>query len=232
MSQDDNLYQALKRPTQPDGFEDASAPVLTGRVQGDSFDRFALSAAGSLLVGDGTSAPADPVSATSDELLDAMYPVGDVITYPLLTCGAPLSGGTLPEVGAQGGSFYAFDKASAESVAIELGGLMPRTWRTVELYLETFNFAGDPAANNIVRWRHDFFGGETDSDVVTLQTVIADAVQPVFQLGAEPYTLGSNTIAGVTKYGGTVVIDRHGDDAADTFDADIMVSCLHAVRVT
>jgi hypothetical protein len=63
VSQDDNLYQAVHRPTQPDGFEDASATVLSGRVQGDVADRFVLQADGSLLVGDGTAVPTDPVEA-------------------------------------------------------------------------------------------------------------------------------------------------------------------------
>lgn len=225
----DNKIEVFREPLEPDGYSDASTPVIRARVQGDAADRFVLTAAGQILSGDGTTAPTDPVFMSSDDLLDAMYPVGDVVTYPLLTCGAPLSGGTTPEVGAQGGSFYAFDKTSTESVVVELGGLMPRTWRTVDLYLETFNFSG---GTGNVRWRHDFFGGETDSDVVTVQAVSAGTVQTVFRLGAEAYTLGSNTIAGVSKYGGTVVLDRHGGDAADTFDADIMVSCLHAVRVS
>lgn len=71
-SQDDNLYQALHRPTQPDGFETGDTPVLTGRVQGEAFDRFQLLASGGLAVGPGSSAAApEPVSFTPGDFVPA-----------------------------------------------------------------------------------------------------------------------------------------------------------------
>lgn len=193
----------------------------------DDFDE-----AGEFLQGHNPSALLDGV--TQLDLLETIYPIGYVFTYPVVGLAGSLSGGTLPEVGAFGGSFYAFDKAGTESIVFSLGGLMQPHVSEVDLYLETF-FFGDPGATDKVRWQHDFFGGGSDAqktDVGTTQTVVqaADGKQTVFRLGAESYTLGSNTIAGVTKRGGTVVIDRLGGDALDTLDADIQVASLHAVR--
>jgi len=156
--------------------------------------------------------------------------LADVAGTAIATINAPLagvlSGTTFPEAGAGGGSFLAFDKATTEAAVFSLGSFVPLSWRTVDLYLETFNFSG---GTGNVRWTVNV---NSAGDDVTVQAVTADVVQTVFKIGGETYSLNSNTIAGIAKYGATVVVSRTGGDAADTFDADINVSSLHAVRIT
>lgn len=167
-------------------------------------------------------------AAGANELIDAMYPAGSVVTINT-TYASGLSGATFPEQGAFGGLFLAFDKASTESAVFALGSFVPITWRTVDLYLETFHFFGDPGGSNAVRWSVNVnFGGEA----VTTQTVTADIIQPIFKIGGQTYTLASSTVNGVAKYGATVVVSRIGGNGADTLDADSYVSSLHVVRVT
>lgn len=172
--------------------------------------------------GDGTL---EAVAADPSVALEALYPAGSVATInaPLA---AALSGVTTPEVGANGGSFLAFDKASTEGAVFCIGSFVPIDWRSVDLYMETFNLSGGTGA---VRWSSNV---NSAGEVVTSQTVTADVIQTVFKLGGGPYALSSNSIAGVDKYGATVTIQRIGGNGADTFDADINLSSLHAVRVT
>lgn len=157
--------------------------------------------------------------------LDGVYPAGSVATINSMNAGV-LSGTTTPERGAGGGSFAAFDKATTEALVFGVGAFVPVTWRTVDLYLETFNFTG---GTGDVRWSVNV---NSAGEVVTSQTVTADVIQTVFKLSAQTYSLNANTIAGVQKYGATVVVSRIGGNAADTFDADINVASLHVVRVT
>jgi hypothetical protein len=162
---------------------------------------------------------------SESELIDLVYPVGTVATVnaPLA---AALSGATMPEVGAGGGSFLAYDKASTEAAVFCLGSFVPLTWRSVDLYLETFSFTG---GTGDVRWSVNV---NSAGEVVTSQAVTADIVQTIFKVSGGPYDLNSNTVAGVAKYGATVVVSRIGGNAADTYDADINLSSLHAVRVS
>jgi len=169
----------------------------------------------------GALSPGMPVGSAA---IDAMYPVGSVATYNSQYAGA-LSGATFPEEGAGGGSFLAFDAASTESCVFALGSLVPTTWRSVDLYVETFNFTG---GTGNVRWQINV---NSAGDVASTVAVSADVIQTVFKIGG-PYNLNANTINGVSKYGATVVLSRLGGDGADTFAADINVSSLHAVRVT
>jgi len=162
---------------------------------------------------------------TQDAVLDAAYPVGSVATINAGYAWS-LSGATMPEVGSFGGSFLSFDDASTESCVFGLGSHIPATWRTVDLYLETFNFTG---GTGNVRWQVNVnSGGDTGQTVA----VTADMIQTVFKIGGQTYSLNANTINGVQKYGATVVLSRVGGNGADTFAGDINLASLHVVRVT
>lgn len=163
--------------------------------------------------------------ASETRLLDLAYPVGSVAT---INAGYAweLSGATMPEVGANGGSFLAFAAGATESAVFGLGSHIPRTWRTVDLYLETFNLTG---GTGDVVWQVNVNSG---GNVETTQAVTADIIQTVFKIGGQTYSLNSNTIAGVQKFGATIVVSRLGADEDDDFAGDINLASLHAVRVT
>lgn len=160
-----------------------------------------------------------------DDLLDAMHPVGSVLTFPALAFGSAVAGATAPERGTFGGFFAAYDDASTEVLAfVGFGMIVPRTWSTFTAWLEARNFTGSPGD---VVWRMSWNGGADVDTTISYPTSDQNIVRVP---DATTYTLDTFTVGTKTQKGGAMKVSRVG--AADTLVGDIQLAALHIVRVT
>lgn len=65
MPGDENLTSTFQRPTQPDGWETATTPIIISKVQGEDYPRAVMRADGSILTGDGSAYPATALTGLS-----------------------------------------------------------------------------------------------------------------------------------------------------------------------
>lgn len=161
-------------------------------------------------------------------LMDAMYPVGSSLTFPALAFANAISGSTAPELGASGGYFAAYDGTTTETLAFTgFGMLVPRSWLTFHVYLESFNFTG--SAGDVV-WRTTYASGGGDVDTTISYPDSGSNISRVAP--AVTYTLDTFTVAGVVRKGGAMKVARVGGAAADTLVGDVQLASLNLVRVT
>lgn len=161
---------------------------------------------------------------------ESITPPGSVATFGPGDAYAQ-DGATFPALGVFGGAFLGFDDAATETAMWSIGGRIPDHWRSVSYWLETFQFGGDPGANDACVWQINV---NSAGDDVTTQTVTAATQQTIFRVGDASYDLNSNSVDGVDKYGAVVQLSRLGgsSDPADNFSGDMLLSSLHVMRVT
>lgn len=164
-------------------------------------------------------------------LLDAMYPVGHVLTYPASALGIAVAGLTTPEFGALGSPLVAFDDAQVEGFALPLGSLVPPTWETFKVHFEALALgAGD------VVWR---VNKSNEGDLDTTITYAGGGMEYDPIAPATTFTFDDIVwTAESTAKGGGLVISRRPDDTGgtagasrDTLTGDIHLGAVGVERV-
>lgn len=155
-------------------------------------------------------------------LTDAVYPVGSVLTLPVMAFGTEIPGSTTPEN--VWGSFRGYDDASTESLMFMFGSELPQTWQTVSFWVEGWNFTG--GAGN-VRWSINHVGSGDDATTVAYTS---DVQFNADRVGLASYTLDRFTVGGYERPGGVVTVSRVGGNGADTLVGDIYLAALHIRR--
>ena len=151
-------------------------------------------------------------------VLDDYDNIVSLPVMPLMVTNA--NGSTLP--GSSLGLFAAFDKAATEGAAFMFS---TPGWESFDLYVEQYNFAA--GAGN-VRWSVDINNSGSPTGItVAIPAAGASATVSRIFTGA---TFNSVDVAGISRKGAFISVERLGGNAADTFDADVLVAALHAVR--